>query len=164
MTNNDDRNHVGSCWSSSPITYNSKWSIRTPRVLIKKEVRHSNVCKTKVAPNYILSCVEPTQNSWSSPSITYNSKVSIRTPRVLTFKEARYKNFCKTKVALNYIKSSVAEPSNQLLKQKFLLFVVYFKVFPSRMQGVIETMSKQWHGHPTQCLSSKYNSYRLKII
>ena len=56
MTNNDDRNHVGSCWSSSPITYNSKWSTRTPRVLTKKEVRYNNVCKTKVAPNYIIMC------------------------------------------------------------------------------------------------------------
>ena len=99
MTNNDDRNHVGSCWSSSPITYNSKWSIRTPRVLIKKEVRYSNVCKTKVAPNYILSCVEPTQNSWSSPSITYNSKVSIRIPSALTLKDASYNNFYRIKVA-----------------------------------------------------------------
>ena len=36
-------------WSSSPITYNSKVSIRTPWVLTFKDARYKNVCKTKVA-------------------------------------------------------------------------------------------------------------------
>ena len=51
MTSNDVWNHVGLPWSSSPIIHNSKWSIRTPPVLTKKEPRYKNVCKTKVAPN-----------------------------------------------------------------------------------------------------------------
>ena len=51
MTSNDVWNHVGLPWSSSPIIHNSKWGIRTPPVLTKKEPTYKNVCKTKVAQN-----------------------------------------------------------------------------------------------------------------